>query len=800
MDYEIAADEMARLVIWARDNPGARNEATTRLHLIDRLLIDVLGWPRELVEAERHFRGEYSDYELGGDRKLGLLEAKREGLAFELPIGFDRPECRLRTLADLEGDAFAAVNQAMEYAQSRGIAVAAVANGTQLVVFIASRQDGVPPEDGMCLVFPSLEAMQERFKRVWDALSPAGLVGRGAFYLLDAEHVQPPPPRLSSRIVGYPGYKNRNPQAAELQILGGLFLEDVARIPEYEEEFVRDTYCVSGALSQYALVSREILKTRYSTHFEKEARVTTTPARTKKGVEPELERDLLVAGLSRRPIVLVGDVGVGKSMFILHLIHVDAREALDRAVVLYVDFVKKPAIADDLTAYVAGEIQRQLREKYDIDVTDNLFVRGVHNLRLQQFGSSVFGGLRDIDPDEFGRKEIDFLAELMADREQHLKACLEHIVRGQNRQVVLFLDNIDQRPAHFQEQVFVMGHAFAEDWPLTVFVALRPDTFRESRAAGPLSAYQPRVFTIEPPRVDQVITKRLAYALERLRETGRLPTFPKGLTLKVSSLEQYLEMLSEAMGRGDQLVELIDNLSDGNLRRALDFVATFVGSGHVDTGKIFRILDGTGYTLPRHEFLRALMYGDNEHYDPTTSPVVNLFDVSSVDTREHFLLPSVLGFVERAGSGAGTEGFVRTEQIYAQFQGLGFQVRAIAHAIRNAGSKGLLAGPSFHRDADWETLDRLRITTSGAYSAKRLPGMFEYVDAVIVDTPILIDDYRSLIVEEQSTGGRVSRVRTFAEYLDRCWDPMLLPEIDWRAHARHLRSECDRVDAKHSTV
>ena len=69
----------------------------------------------------------------------------------------------------------------------------------------------------------------------------------------------PPPQKLASLILDYPGSKNRNPVAAELQILGGLILEDIANLPDYEEDFVRETYCESGALSQYALVSKEIL-------------------------------------------------------------------------------------------------------------------------------------------------------------------------------------------------------------------------------------------------------------------------------------------------------------------------------------------------------------------------------------------------------------------------------------------------------------------------------------------------------------------------------------------------------------
>jgi len=383
---------------------------------------------------------------------------------------------------------------------------------------------------------------------------------------------------------------------------------------------------------------------------------------------------------------------------------------------------------------------------------------------------------------------------IQQDQEQHLKACLEHIVKGQNRQVVIFLDNVDQRETFFQEQVFVMGHAFAEDWPVTVFVALRPDTFWHSRATGSLSAYQPRVFTIDPPRVDRVINKRLHYALAKLRETGRLPTFPKGFTLGSDRLERYIGMLSKAFEHSEELIELVDNLSNGNLRQALDFVAVFVGSGHVHTEKIFRILDDSGrYNLPRHEFLRAIMHGDNEHYDPRDALVLNIYDIAERDPREHFLVACVLSYVERAGGVGGSEGFVEVEAVYRHFQALGFGERQIENALRRTVSKGLLNTP---RVEARESSTRVRIAASGAYSAKRLSGMFTYVDAIVIDTPILLDEARALIEEERSTSGRVARARHFADYLDQCWDPSLEAEFDWPAQASRLRSECEHVASR----
>ena len=42
-----------------------RNEATTRLQFIDRLLFDCLGWDKWDCATEDHHQGTYTDYSLG---------------------------------------------------------------------------------------------------------------------------------------------------------------------------------------------------------------------------------------------------------------------------------------------------------------------------------------------------------------------------------------------------------------------------------------------------------------------------------------------------------------------------------------------------------------------------------------------------------------------------------------------------------------------------------------------------------------------------------------------------------------
>jgi hypothetical protein len=801
--YEDGKQALDQLITWYGEQPAddGRNEATTRLHLINALLIDVLGWPKEEIEAEEAYGGEYTDYSLGRPATRMIVEAKREGDYFNVPVGITSLIHRLSSLTEGGGGKAvkSALEQAARYCAHRGVQLAAVCNGTQLIAYLGVRTDGTPPLEGTGLVFSSLSAMRENFSELWNNLSPAGVEARNLYITLREGEAPSVPLPLSAQIANYPGYKRRNDIQTGLQMMADLFLEDITRDPALQEDFLKATYANSGALSQYAMVSKRILESRYSLQHEPSADLEAEPAVLKSGMNPKLRDDMLASALSRRPIILLGDVGVGKTMFIRRLIHVDAKEVFDKSIVLYVDFGAQSSLRAELDKYVNSEIENQLLANYNIDIQERGFVEAVHHGALNRFETTIYSELKDIDPIGYRKERLKFLSSLVEDRDQHLRASLNHIRGAYDRQIVLFLDNIDQWESQFQERVFLMSEGLAQTWPLTVFVSLRSDTFYRSLAEGTLAAYQPRAFTIAPPRVDVVLTKRLQFALDQLRDTSRLESFPAGVTISSDSLTAYLEVLLENFKSNNRLVSLIDNLAAGNIRRALEFVSRFIGSGHVDTRKILGIYERQGdYTIALHEFLRAIIYGDAEYYDPGVSPIANLFDISQPDGREHFLLALLIAHLASAGDRTGTEGFIVSDEVFSIAQRAGFNPEQIAWAIDRGIKKGLIErSPTVGGSSGRE---HLRVTSAGVYTGSVLINMFAYADAVVVDTPIVDDNYRRLINNAFTLDDRLRRAEIFRVYLDKHWRNLraVAPDLsfNWEEHSDRLRQDVVFVTRK----
>lgn len=791
-EFEHGRQKLLELIEFFKENTANLNEATTRLYFIDALLFECLGWTKADVIVEESYRGTFADYVFAAPRKILTIEAKREGDYFEVPVGSNRINYSLSTITKDNKKLEEALEQVSAYCQKRGIPFGAVSNGHQIVLFIAARTDGSPPLAGRCLVFPSLRFMEQNFLQLWNAISkPAVLQNNLSKILLEQIEVETPP-KLSANIINYPGVKQRNVFQADLQIVSELVFEDIPNSRDFQKPFIAACYSQSGALSQYSLLSKNILRARYAALFDSESPgPTAVPAVKREGVSA----DLLAGSLSRRPILLIGDVGVGKTTFINHFSLIEAEELLEDAIVVYIDLGTQATLTTDLKEHIVDAFAAQVLSKYEIDIFERNFIHGVYHFDLDRFEQGLYSDLKDTNPEKYKEAEIRFLEERTQNKEQHLFRSIDHITNGQRKQVVLFIDNADQRDFDVQQQAFLAAQGISKNTDANVFVSLRPETFHESVKSGALSGYHPKAFTISPPRIDIVIQKRLEYAL---RITGGEIKVDRSISLELGNLDVIIRAFMHSLDANDDLLELIDNISGGNVRLALDLVKGFFGSGHVDTYKIVEILNKQrAYVIPVHEFLRAIIYRDNEKYDPSRSPIANIFDVSTASPKEHFLLPSILAYLQKEAI-ENKEGFVESVSVYNHAQSLGFTPEQIDGAFLRASAHKLIEFSGRRNPSEFEQIPpAIRITTSGAYQVKKLCQMFTYIDAIIVDLPIFDDDLREKTLNVEYIRERINRAKPILDYFDETWNQIGTNSyFDWPEASRMVRSEIASITGK----
>lgn len=799
---EAAANLDAFLASLGTDAPDW-NEAETRFHLIDQLITECLGWSTAEMRLEKPEGRTYSDYELGSPAAV-IWEAKRIGKAFELPVR--RPASLVHNLASImlaSADAKDAVEQVNGYCVGRGVALAVATNGRQLIAFVADRNLSAQTR-AKCVVINSLDHLRTIFPRVWQLLSPAGVADGALNRLLLTSAAPKPPAKLSVAIPSYPQPRQRTDLQRALSDTAELLLLDIDDQPELEEQFYRECYCESGALSQHTLVSKQMLNARYASLFPEAEDAEQPLPVAARGSKPQLTPSILAEAISNRPIALLGDVGVGKSSFLKHLMYVSAFDEFRHALYAYVNLGRKGALAVSLKTLVLDQIEEGLLDGYDIDITENSFVRSVYKSDIKRFDKSIYGSLKESNPSKYEDKLLDMLAEKQSDRSEHLRRSVLYLSKEKRKQIIIAVDNADQRNIDIQQEAFVIAQNLSAEWSATVFISVRPKTFFLSKRSGALSAYPHRVFTVSPPRIDQVIEKRLVFALNIAEGRVQLEKL-RSISLHLGNIATFIKVLIASIERHDDIKVFLENITGGNIRELVQFVSGLFGNPNVDLQQAVLALErDDDYTLPVHELWKVALKGDNQYYDPTQAMAVNLFDVVANDPTEHFILPIVLALLAAQGSHRSAEGLVSYSYIIEEMQRFGFRPSSVEAIVRNANNRKLIEGPeriTFEEDdaGIYGVMPiSFKINTTGVYHLEVWMADFAYMDAVCVDTPIFdetfADDLRATI-RSMSLKDRLDRATKFRDYLSMVWTslPDTPPYFDWETYCQLHQDNYGRI-------
>ncbi|MDO8653298.1 MAG: hypothetical protein Q7R66_14025 [Undibacterium sp.] len=793
-DFVIAQKNLTSL-IGKYTEMGCRNEAETRFHFIDVFLTECLGWERNSIPVERYQRGERSDYELGTPPCI-ILEAKRDAIYFEIPVRKQNTYLiSIQQLIAISKEAAEAIEQVQGYCAKRGVRYAAISNGVQLILFVGTRTDGRSPFDGRALVFDGFQQIKEGFPQIFNFISPLGASSNKLLTFLDANGIAGIPEKISTKLANHPSFRYQSESQNSLRMIAELLLEDIARTEEIEERFYRECYCESGPLSQDALVSKNLLRTRYAALFHPSEEAPSVVPVKQKG--KTISSEILAESLSRRPIILIGDVGVGKTSFLKNLILVQAEEEFKNSIYIYLDLGVNAFLDSNLEEYVRTEVVKQLFDRYHIDIDSNAFIEKSYRDEIKKFQRGLYGKLETSNPALYETKLIEFLSDQQQSSENHLRISIQEVSKSTNKQIILIFDNVDQRELAVQQRAFIVAQAVAQHWGAIVFLSVRPNTFHQSKRSGSLSAYPNKVFYIMPPRPELVLEKRLVFALNIAE--GRLPLESiSSVSLNLENIAIFLKVLLYSLKKNPAVSEFLSNITGGNVRSMIDFVTKFTGSPNVDSDKIIEIYRRSrDYIIPLHEFSKAALLGDYSNYDPHSSIAMNIFDVRYPDKREHFLCPILLAYLNYDAMHRNIEGFVAALRIKQEMQQHGFSIEQTESALRRMTNKKLIETTqrvtfeeSLGSELTGELTDAFRITTIGAYHLVRWSATFAYLDAMVFDTPIFdskVKDRCAANVESFDIHHRYTRTVSFVEYLNHEWaeSGLVAPYFNWPTLIQH---------------
>lgn len=738
------------------------SESDTRSKLIDTLLIDCLHWSENDIRRELSHDRQRLDYALSLIHPIMIIEAKRASVGFPINKHQSTAITSITALVKSNPSVLEHLEQVRQYCVAWSAPIAVLTNGSTYMIFIAVRTDGVRWDAGKIIVLSDILGDKFDFSVLQNLLDRRSVTSGHLHRQLLGERQ----PGLPESVLSQYEYPNaiipRNAIGMALEPLLRSVFSDVSH--EDSAEVLDHCYVYPGESSLRDVQFETLLLDRPPSYVTSVVSLNSLNAYKKFHASMQ---DYLSRGKWAQTVLLIGGVGVGKTMFLRRFFRQQIKDekGTSRTVQFYIDFRKPGVDPNQIASLIYDRLVEQLFElegkefsdngsykKFDFSSTDAL--QQIFWPQYQRFLRGPQGELETLDATEFAKEKIKFLASLKDDKNAFVRGAFRVLRERYHRHVCLAIDNADQCKPEYQENVYLYSRTLESDLQCLIIVALREEWywhFGIRRSDGPLSAYHDIVFHVPAPRSREVLAKRLDYALS-LAEDYKIPAasinFGQNIVLEAGHLAKYLRVCREAFFENEDITLFYEMTSNGVVRAALDIFLDFIRSGHTHIDEYLRsFIEGGSYTLTLHQVFKPVAYGDYRYYRSHRSRLPNLFNpLEDGKDLSYFARAYVLRWLcdrRKAPSPAG-DGYVPIGSTKAFAVSLGLSNQAVSDLLLDLVNRQLIE-PDIRLAIEPSTWKFMRATGFGYYLTANLAGQSVYLEAVMLDTPIADTGLRNRI-------------------------------------------------------
>jgi GTPase SAR1 family protein len=745
------------------------SETDTRSKILDKLLIDVLGWDEFDIEREGYVRVGYFDYELKTSTFKFVVEAKKNLVNFKLPEKGN--EVKLKTINASNQEV---IKQLREYLFEKGLSYGVITNGTQ---FIIGKFYGENWQEEKCYIFKSFVDIKNNFNKFYKLLSKEAVTHYGKIKISKDIVIGKtiihdfPLSRKKSELV-------RNQLSNQLIPIINEVFEEIYNAGELEGlKVLKDCYVINEDVKKYNSELGSIFSDEPPTF---DTRIL--PVQNTSSTHAQLKNQIFGANLPD-PIILIGTAGAGKTTFIKYFseIVLSIKNRKNRPFV-YLDFrVSTSQIIKD-TKHIYGLIVTQLEDNYPelnlnkINILKIIYKSDIEKKKIGVWSYAVS------DQKKLDELTSTFIETKMADSLIHLQKVTEYLLQTCHKRVCVVFDNADQLDDADQKEVFLLGNAINRNLKALVLISLREGYFYKWRNKPPFNAYQSIVYHITAPPYPQVLKKRINYVMRHFKfEETKIIGSNKVVQFERGSLKHLFENLYSTLfnSSNSEVLTFLEQTSYPNTRQGLEIFKNFLLSGHSKISEYMSFSYGAGSGIPIWEFFKSIALDSNYYYEVSKSSILNLFNPSKSNSN-HFTKIRILNFLNsRSLTRTKKIEFVDIEIISELFMKAGYSKDVVLEEIQVLFDYHLISTSEYSEDIEETTIidinSAITITPVGVYYLKNLLGRFHYIDLILQDTPIYIDsffnDLTAVFPDSDEYGNRDLRRRcsttdVFISYLE----------------------------------
>lgn len=745
------------------------NEADTRHRIIDFVLHDFLAWPRNRVATEEFIAPGFADYVLKkvNDEDLLFIEAKKEGLFFQLPLPSNATEtsCYIgisKLLSD--SNIRAAITQVRTYCFDNGCEFACITNGHEWI-FFKTFEKGKRWESLQAFVIRGLKFFESEYTKATNSLSFLAITDHSSLHALLTS--SPPKDRTiyfpKEKIASYAHKITSNRLAARLRPVVSRYF---GVINDDDTEFMERCYVAQREYQGTSDGLRAMIQDSLSPYLA-EFGVQQLDDTGKGGrLGGRLTKNIKEQRLGE-VLVLFGGKGSGKSTFVKRLLHHNTPRWLrDHAVIAVIDLLHVP----EDTEKIRDAIWNGLVEQLDRDkllssdravLLAELFAQQ-HEIALKQ----ELAGLPHLS-EAFNLQLNQLVSKWKSDKPFCAGQLVEYWSK-KSRGAIVVLDNTDQYSASVQDYCFSAAQEISSLLKCVVLISMREERFHESKIHGVLDAFQNSGFHISSPRPSDVFRKRLEYTTSILRQDGNQRF--SGDQDFARDCCTYLEILNREFSNDQSpLNGFLSACAHGDTRLSLDLFRSFLLSGYTNVDEM--ITEGNWH-FRIHQVIKPVMIPERYYYDESLSAIPNMYQLRSSRHSSHF---TALRILRKLGKSVDISAppyfgvaylrtyFAETFNMVDDFEkNLDLLLR---HGFVEANNR---------LDAYSEALDSVKITNYGLYMLNDLAKYFTYLDLVCTDCGIYSQSDSNYLIEAARQeyalfmkGDRVERVRVRLDRVDK---------------------------------
>ncbi|AZD01584.1 AAA family ATPase [Pseudomonas chlororaphis] len=672
------------------------NEAQTRFHVIDEFLTAELDWPKESLRVEPYLSGAgYADYALfSGPRCRIVLEAKRDELTLcsseqgeigVIPLNSSSLTC-----------ASSGIEQAIRYASKFGAPIGIVTNGRQWIAFLASRADGLAPTDGLCVVFPSIEAIVRSWSRFYEFLSDIGLQESRLINHLRERELGFTPISANYFRAFDRSFKKMPPTSDLSYAIEELFTTSFIRMNGQSLDVLMNCFVETKA-SHDADVAFEKIVDELLERVKRVQQIDST--------QPEALQNLLESSVELKTgefVLLVGNKGSGKTTFLQRFFQkVIPKSTKDQVLFLSINLLKSEGSEERLTDWISNSLIDQAeRGLYGTSTPSYDELRGTFWGRYQRLSRGELAPLYKNNREAFRQQFGEELRQLrLRQPREYLLALLKNSLASRRLLPVLVIDNVDHLSRSTQDAVFQYAIGISSNVASFLVCPVTDTTVWSLSKAGPLQSFHSRAFFLPVPSLKEVFAKRLEVLRTNQVMEGHVRKRLSGLVgpgwkLEIPHLEYFCATVESIFVVTSDVTTIIGKLCNYDVRRSLELAGSILSSPWIGLDQLLRLYVARGELTPRRtDFLNALILQKGSLFDEDKhSFITNIFARPAGSVSSPLMALYILRFLMSTDDRAATtrDRFIRMSELWAIFSALNIARESFRYFVDRLFGRGLL--------------------------------------------------------------------------------------------------------------